>query len=150
MNSYELYDLGCLLQSIAHGEEWECEWAKGGWGPPLGRDVEYCLFNRIPIRLKEIAETVTKDEPIDNGGPIAPNMVSQTEVNPHVISESRVKAEGGLTKREYFAGLALQGYLAGRENPTREMQAGDKHHAGVAAACYRYADALLAARKEQA
>jgi len=49
----------------------------------------------------------------------------------------------GMTLRDYFASGALQGYLAGRENPTREMAPGDMHHVNVAKACYRYADAMI-------
>ena len=53
----------------------------------------------------------------------------------------------GLTKREWFAGMALQGYLAGRNAPFI-----DGHHIrkeSVAIACYGYADAMLAALEKE-
>lgn len=51
MSPRELKILATRLSAIADGAEWECEWAEG-WGPPLGRDVEYCIAHRVPIRLK--------------------------------------------------------------------------------------------------
>lgn len=57
--------------------------------------------------------------------------------------------ERGLTKREEIAKVALNGYLAGRNNSERQMPPGDTHHADVAKACVRYADALLAALAEK-
>jgi hypothetical protein len=56
------------------------------------------------------------------------------------------QAEWGLTKREYFAGLAMQGFLAHGENSSL-LQA-ETHlplTRSVAIASVEYADALLAA-----
>ena len=53
--------------------------------------------------------------------------------------------------RDEFAKSALEGYLTGWENPERVFHDGHQHHANVAQACYRYADAMLAERgKEEA
>lgn len=57
-----------------------------------------------------------------------------------------MESYGGLTKREYFAGLAMQGFLSGSVNSVF-LQASPGHlltHA-VAEASIDYADALLAA-----
>jgi hypothetical protein len=51
MNSTELKALAVVLNAVANGAEWECKWDGNGWGSPLGRDVEYCIVNRIPIRI---------------------------------------------------------------------------------------------------
>jgi hypothetical protein len=52
VNREELKELGQTIDAIADGAEWECLWELGNWGHPGGRDVEYCIANRIPIRLK--------------------------------------------------------------------------------------------------
>lgn len=51
MSTDELKQLGDILHAIADGAEWECQWEER-WGHPNGRDVEYCIANRIAIRLK--------------------------------------------------------------------------------------------------
>jgi hypothetical protein len=43
----------------------------------------------------------------------------------------------GLTKREYFAGLAMQGWMSSNGNPL------DHYIPKMAAECVAYADALL-------
>lgn len=48
--------------------------------------------------------------------------------------------EGGLTKREYFAAMAMQGYLAMYAGPDIAAPAAK----AVALACVDYADTLLA------
>ena len=55
----------------------------------------------------------------------------------------------GMTLRDWFAGMALQGYLAGRNNHTSEKPYNFERHR-AASECYDYADAMLAARKEEA
>ena len=52
----------------------------------------------------------------------------------------------GMTLRDWFAGMALQGYLAGRNN-TRGENPMNFEARRAAADCYKYADAMLAARK---
>lgn len=86
--------------------------------------------------------------PKDDGGPISPDIVIQRSVDANTVEEARMKAEGVLTLRDWFAGMALQGYLAGR---SQNREDGPCYtHAHTAASCYRYADAMLAARKEGA
>jgi hypothetical protein len=51
----------------------------------------------------------------------------------------------GMTLRDYFAGQALGGQLAfSPSDPFKKYHQPEE----VAAACYRFADAMLAARKE--
>lgn len=50
-----------------------------------------------------------------------------------------LESEGGLTKREYFAGLAMQGILA---NPSPQCVTWDEEKVAFASA--QHADALLA------
>jgi hypothetical protein len=73
------------------------------------------------------------NNPINDGGSISPRLVS---------TESGVEPQGGMSLRDWFAGMALQGYLAGRNNnPERETLI-DR----AVKSCYQYADAMLAAR----
>ena len=51
MNKEELKELAATLIGIADGKAWECMWGEG-FDNPCGRDVDYCLKMRIPIRLK--------------------------------------------------------------------------------------------------
>jgi hypothetical protein len=53
MNKDELRELAGILLAIANGAEWECYWETDGWGHPVGRDIECCIANRIPIRIKK-------------------------------------------------------------------------------------------------
>jgi hypothetical protein len=81
--------------------------------------------------------------PKDDGGPIAPSMITRQRVSPDTISESRMDVEGGLTIRDWFAGMALQGMNA--------MPSWDKGTTKeIAREAYSIADAMLAARKEDA
>jgi hypothetical protein len=59
---------------------------------------------------------------------------------PHPGTQHRVPSQG-MTLRDYFAGQALAGYMASDERPSM--------WAGVAQDCYRVADAMIAARKEE-
>ena len=49
----------------------------------------------------------------------------------------------GMTLRDWFAGMALQSYLAGRNNDNRSTVA-----ESVARTCYGYADAMLYEREK--
>jgi hypothetical protein len=53
MNKEELRELAGILLAIANGAEWECYWETDGWGHPVGRDIEYCISNRVRIRIKK-------------------------------------------------------------------------------------------------
>ena len=81
--------------------------------------------------------------PKDDGGPIAPTMITRQRIAPDTISESRMDVEGGLTIRDWFAGMALQGMTA---NALWDTESRD----GIARLAYLCADAMLAARKEDA
>ena len=48
----------------------------------------------------------------------------------------------GMTLRDWFAGMALQGYLAGRNNCADENPM-NFERARAASDCYRYADAMI-------
>lgn len=50
----------------------------------------------------------------------------------------------GLTKREQFAAMAMQGWLAGCGNAYAEFTGPAKYPEKVAEACVKFADALLA------
>jgi hypothetical protein len=53
MNKDELKELAATLNGIADGKAWECWYASlYRFDLPVGRDVEYCIANRIRIRLK--------------------------------------------------------------------------------------------------
>jgi hypothetical protein len=77
---------------------------------------------------------------IYDGGPIAPNMI-QIGVE--------LKAVGGLSIRDYFAAMALQGILASGEYEANVIleKFPDKSFGYIA---YLAADEMLATRKEEA
>jgi hypothetical protein len=54
----------------------------------------------------------------------------------------------GMTLRDYFAGQALQGYLAGRNNNQSENPS-NFQALKASIDCYGYADAMLAARERK-
>jgi len=121
MNADKLEELANLLAHVARGGEWECEWEEG-WGHPCGRDIEYCLQNRIGMRAVGAVQ-----KPVGDGGPAFPNW----------------KCGGmfdGMTLRDWFAGMALQGQLAS-DNPHSAIPSEN-----VAFYAWEIADAMLAAR----
>lgn len=61
MNAAELKALAHVMLAIADGAEWECLW-ENGWSHPCGRDLEFCISKRIPIRLKPSGAMVAKGE----------------------------------------------------------------------------------------
>jgi hypothetical protein len=63
----------------------------------------------------------------------------QTPLNQHA---------NGLTKRELFAAMAMQGWLAGCENAYGEFTAPGTNTHIAAESAVKYADALLSALKE--
>jgi len=57
-------------------------------------------------------------------------------------------AGSNVTLRDYFAGLALQGFVArGVPTPSKLVRFNDVY-CGVAAECYEIADAMLAMRED--
>lgn len=55
----------------------------------------------------------------------------------------------GASLRDIFAGLALSGWAAGRNNGGDFTEPSEGKAQFVAKSCYQYADAMLAARKER-
>jgi len=72
----------------------------------------------------------------DNGGPAFP------------VTNQTLVGMSGLTLRDWFAGMALQGALASPEEPdgVTYHEKRDK----ICEICYNYADSMIAARKEGA
>lgn len=56
-------------------------------------------------------------------------------------ADSKTQTDGGLTKREYFAALAMQGYLSLLADSTIEHPMEPQH---LAQKAVQYADALIA------
>jgi len=94
---------------------------------------------------------------MEDGGPAfpVPLAMSMNTNNEPTVVDSHERCLGGMSLRDHFAGLALQGWAAGRndqasmhrvtEGPNGE--GGGSLPANVANACYRYADAMLQERK---
>lgn len=68
----------------------------------------------------------------DDGGPAFPDMVYN--------GQSGYTPRGGIRLRDYFAAAALTGLLS-------DPEAAAIRHESIAADCYAYADAMIAARK---
>ena len=81
-----------------------------------------------------------KNEAIETGGPINGNRTSVRDHGDGVVSHTPEVVKGGLTIRDHFAGLAMQGTLAGQTNLEDEK---------LAEISYTLADAMIEARKEQ-
>lgn len=79
----------------------------------------------------------------DNGGSAFPQHGWTND--PYVLE--RMKSQGGMSLRDYFAGQALAGEMIG----TEEYVWHDRDAAKCAERCYHFADAMLAekARREQ-
>jgi hypothetical protein len=92
------------------------------------------------------AETLTykkMDNTKDNGGPAFPQPQGHNE-DGAPYSAREVSGDSGMTLRDWFAGMALQGILAsGTVFPA--SNAGD-----ISLDAHKLADAMLAARKEDA
>lgn len=76
--------------------------------------------------------------PIDDGGPAFP-------VGNNVESAADLQQSGwsGMTILDWFAGQALKGYLAGRNNDAR-----DTHPDTTAYHCYTYGKSMIGVRNE--
>ena len=61
-----------------------------------------------------------------------------------------IEAEGGLSIRDYFAGQALMGLLAGALRPHVEGKDASTDRSAWAESAYLYADAMLAERSKDA
>ena len=73
--------------------------------------------------------------------PTTSQKINETEFFEYNLP-NKERQYSGLTKREYFAGLAMQGLLA---NPNIKRPSGDyeKENIEFAEVCVKYADALL-------
>ena len=78
------------------------------------------------------------DKTKNDGGPIAPDMVLLQKSGDDYVLETRMTAVGGLTIRDWFAGMAMQGLLYKTLAPA----------SFIAKDAYMLADAMLAARKD--
>ena len=78
--------------------------------------------------------------PINNGGSAFPLPASTMPNGGHQWHEY------GMTLRDWFAGQALQGYLAGRNNNLSENPSNFTAQKACRD-CYAYADAMIAARE---
>jgi len=89
---------------------------------------------------------------LDDGGPafVAPGMPAYspegTPLNPGAGHGWAHDPQPGMSLRDWFAGMALQGFFACPES-SMPCTAADKEK--VTRHCYIYADAMLAAKKEQ-
>lgn len=81
----------------------------------------------------------------NDGGPAFPVSVAMTQVPGQdvVTTESSDFDGAGMTLRDWFAGKALCGAIA---NPEEYEGNGDMYEV-IATNCYRFADAMLAARE---
>jgi hypothetical protein len=84
----------------------------------------------------------------NDGGPIAPNMIQETPIDSQgTVMQSKMIAEGGMSLRDWFAGMIIGGIVS---DPT--VRSLDHSAPGHAKTAYIVADAMLAARtgKEEA
>ena len=86
---------------------------------------------------------------IDDGGPVAPNMITKKFVDENIVKRDTVEAEGGLSIRDYFAAAAMQS-LAPNVFADAQKYGRDPKKALIQLVdgSFAIADAMLAARKE--
>lgn len=90
----------------------------------------------------------------DNSGPAFPSEQIahyESRAYPHIgsVEVPVYKTTGGLTKREWFAGMTLQGILAGDGSGLNKIGASFEYtEDGVAKVCHQMADAMLKAGEE--
>lgn len=130
MNADRLKELAGIMAAVADGAEWECHWEDDGWAHPAGRDMEYCIANGIAIRIKSKSDAPGNDD----GGQLHPQILCS--------ADGIMTPINGLSKRDWFAGMAL----AGLPIP----QVGELDPMAFSRAAYDIADAMLAAGKEDA
>jgi hypothetical protein len=93
----------------------------------------------------EIAEL--RSPKADKSGPAFPQPCQR---DGHAANSPYGIAGGGMSLRDWFAGQALNGWAAGRNKVMINEGLEDSMSYHVAESCYRYADAMLAARNEEA
>ena len=79
----------------------------------------------------------------DDGGPAFPGKHQENVGIPDLAPKMILIEHGGMTLRDWFAGMALQGFIS--SYPRGDCA--DAHL--IAPDCYEVADAMLAARKEK-
>ena len=88
----------------------------------------------------------------DTSGSAFPNETPveflQVKGKPKTLQPIKWKFQGGLTKREWFAGMALQGILAGGYGVVVNKETSMAHD-NIAIGSYMYADAMLEAGKDE-
>lgn len=84
----------------------------------------------------------------NDGGPIAPNMIQHIPLGDGFSQITRLESAGGLTIRDWFAGMALQGWLASYEGSAIHPVIYETQ-LDVANQAYAMADAMLAARERK-
>jgi hypothetical protein len=82
---------------------------------------------------------------INDGGPIAASLVQSVPVGEGFHQVTNLQSVGGLTIRDWFAGMALQGWLSSFGSSAIHPVNRDTEH-DVAKESYRMADAMIAAR----
>lgn len=75
-------------------------------------------------------------DPINDGGSIQPRLVRFGDV---------IEPQGGMSLRDWFAGMALQGWIASYPESSPHP-ASDDQELSCASLSYKMADAMLAAR----
>lgn len=91
-------------------------------------------------------------QPINDGGPAFPQHLAFNPNN-EAVTAGMYFAEGpGMSLRDWFAGMALQGILAAQteEGSFEYGSRNPPHDTWVPYTCYKLADAMLAARERVA
>ena len=90
---------------------------------------------------------------INDGGPIAANQIQIIPMGDGFSKVTRLESVGGLTIRDYFAGMALQGTLASLALSEADSVIMVSNRGGIdafqrrlAESAYEYADVMLEAR----
>jgi hypothetical protein len=84
---------------------------------------------------------------INDGGPMAGGLVQTVPMGDAFAQVTTLQAVGGLSIRDWMAGMALQGILGYmKELGIAEQETGMERAEGAACMAYHYADAMIAAR----
>ena len=82
-------------------------------------------------------------DPIDDGGFAYPSGTQQIGEHAHDPMYA------GMTIRDHFAGLAMQGIISKCKYKKAKVNNGSQRELKIARGAYSYADAMIEARKEQ-
>jgi len=81
----------------------------------------------------------------NDGGSIAPNMIHRTQYGNHIESMITLEADGCLSMRDWFAGMAITGTIDACQFDM--LNNGETIQQMFARKAYALADAMLAARE---